>query len=148
MIIDKLENADRYAAIHPRFRKAFRFLRDGRINALPPGKFYLDGEYLFVTITHQPGKTRDEAGLEAHRKYIDIHCPLEGTEIIGWKPAGDCQTPRGAFDAGRDVTSYADAPVSWETIERGSFAVYFPEDAHAPLVSDGIVHKAVVKIAI
>ena len=148
MIIDKLENADRYIAIHPRFRKAFRFLQDCRIHALPPGKIDLDGGYLFATISCQPGRKREQAALEAHRKYIDIHYSLEGKEIIGWKPAGDCQSPQGTFDTDCDVVSYADDPVSCETIDKGSFAVYFPEDAHAPLVSEGIVHKAVVKIAI
>ncbi len=148
MIIDKLENADRYCAIHPRFKKAFRFLQDCRINALPAGRVDLDGGFLYATITLQSGKRREETALEAHRRYIDIHCSLEGSELIGWKPAGDCQSPQSPFDADRDVVSFADDPVSWNTIGKGSFAIYFPEDAHAPLVADGMVHKAVVKIAI
>jgi beta-galactosidase beta subunit len=30
----------------------------------------------------------------------------------------------------------------------GSYCIFFPEDAHAPLVSDGMVRKVVVKIAV
>jgi beta-galactosidase beta subunit len=33
-------------------------------------------------------------------------------------------------------------------LQPGSFAIFFPEDAHAPLSSTGRVHKIVVKVAV
>jgi beta-galactosidase beta subunit len=34
----------------------------------------------------------------------------------------------------------------WFTIHSGTFAVFFPGDAHAPMVSNGMVQKVVVKV--
>jgi len=30
----------------------------------------------------------------------------------------------------------------------GSFAIFFPEDVHAPLGTDGFIHKVVIKVAV
>jgi len=38
--------------------------------------------------------------------------------------------------------------VCWCPVPAGSFAVFFPEDAHAPMVSDGEVHKVILKVAV
>jgi beta-galactosidase beta subunit len=34
------------------------------------------------------------------------------------------------------------------SVPRGSFAIFFPEDAHAPLAGRGALTKAIVKIAV
>jgi biofilm protein TabA len=34
------------------------------------------------------------------------------------------------------------------TIPQGSFGIFYPEDAHAPMGSDGPLHKVVVKVAV
>lgn len=43
---------------------------------------------------------------------------------------------------------FFDRPATWLAVSRGVFAVFYPEDAHAPLASLGPIHKAVVKIAV
>ena len=54
MIIDTLENTDRYECVHPRFKAAFHFLRNTNLAALPDGRFEIDGDRLFVlTQTYQ-----------------------------------------------------------------------------------------------
>jgi biofilm protein TabA len=30
----------------------------------------------------------------------------------------------------------------------GTFAIFFPEDAHAPMAGEGLIHKVVVKVAV
>ena len=39
-------------------------------------------------------------------------------------------------------------PDAWISTKNGSFAIFFPEDAHMPLISSGQIHKVVVKIAV
>jgi beta-galactosidase beta subunit len=46
------------------------------------------------------------------------------------------------------VGFFYDRPTTWLTLSAGQFAVFFPEDAHAPLAGQGGVHKAVVKVAV
>jgi YhcH/YjgK/YiaL family protein len=157
MILDKLNAADRYSSLHPAFARAFMFLREAKwedlLSTAPNAERHstrhpLDGERMYVSIDHLQGRGREGARLEAHRRYIDIQFTIEGHEEIGWKPLGDCAATAGAFDAARDVTFFSDRPDSWLSLPAGHFAIFFPEDAHAPLAGRGTLKKAIVKIAI
>ena len=148
MILDTLANADRYLALHPLFSRAFEFLRKTDLAALPPGRHVIDGESLFAIVEACPGRARAEAKLECHGRYIDIQLVLEGTDEMGWKPLGECRQPVSEFNVERDIRFFDDVPSSWVATPAGSYCIFFPDDAHAPLVSDGQVRKVVVKIAV
>jgi YhcH/YjgK/YiaL family protein len=66
---------------------------------------------------------------------------------MGWKPTAECVRPQAEYNADKDIRFFDDAPLSWVTAQAGTFCLFFPEDAHAPLVSDGAIHKVVLKIA-
>jgi YhcH/YjgK/YiaL family protein len=148
MILDTLPLAPRYAALHRSFAKAFRFLAETDLDALPTGRTDIDGDDMFVILDRQDGRGRDGARLEAHRRYIDIQYTVHGEEEIGWTPLAACTAPAGEFDAAKDIVFFEDAPRCWLSLPRGSFAIFFPEDAHAPLASRSAVTKAIVKIAV
>jgi biofilm protein TabA len=147
MILDALERAERYLALHPEFRQAFEFLMRQDLPLLASGRHSIAGDRLYVSIDRKAGKGRDGARLEAHRRYIDIQLTLAGAEEIGWLPLRACQRPAGAFDETRDVGFYDDDPEAWLVVPPGRFAIFFPDDAHAPLAGNGEIHKAIVKIA-
>jgi beta-galactosidase beta subunit len=46
------------------------------------------------------------------------------------------------------IEFYSSSPSVWLPVPAGSFAAFFPDDIHAPLGTDGQVHKVVVKIAV
>ena len=148
IIIDRLARAERYYDMHPAFEKAFTFLRRDDLAELVAKRYEIDGERLFCMISKGPGRTRNEAKLEAHRKYIDIQYVIAGTDEMGWKPTADCKSIDTAYDADKDIMFFNDPPDSWTQVPAGSFVIFFPQDAHAPLVSDGKIHKAVLKIAV
>lgn len=148
MILAKLTEADRYAALHPLFARAFEFLRNTDLMALAPGKHDVQGEQLFAIVEACAGRTRAEAKLECHRRYIDIQLVLEGVDEMGWKPLAECLDPATDYDAARDIRFFNDTPTSGIATPPGAFCLFFPEDAHAPLVSDGTIRKVVVKIAV
>lgn len=145
-MIDRLDQADRYAALHPAFARAFAFLRATDLGNVSPGRHEIDGDRIYVSIDHVDGRGREGARLEYHRAHIDIQVTIDGTEWIGWRPLASCQAPAGAFDPSRDVGFYADRPETWLSVPAGMFVIFFPEDAHAPLAGTGPVRKAVVKI--
>ncbi|RPH92172.1 MAG: DUF386 domain-containing protein, partial [Calditrichaeota bacterium] len=93
-------------------------------------------------------KERSAARLEAHRKYIDIQYIISGADEMGWKAVKECQNIDAAYDEGKDIEFYRDVPMLWKTVPAGSFAIFFPNDAHAPMVGQGEIHKAVVKVLI
>lgn len=148
MILDALTDADRYAKLHPLFAPAFAFLRDTDLLSLEPGMHTVQGEQIFAIVEACAGRTRAEAKLECHRRYIDIQLVLEGVDEMGWKPLGACVKPETEYDAGRDIRFFNDTPSSWIATPPGSFCLFFPDDAHAPLVSEGHIRKVVVKIAV
>ncbi len=147
-IFDKLEAAERYYDRHPAFAKAFAFLRSSSLANLAPGKHEIEGDRLFCLISKSPGRKRSEAKLEAHRKYIDIQYIIAGADQIGWKPTAACASPETAYDPAKDIIFFKDPPRKWAKVSAGSFAIFFPRDAHAPLVSEGEIHKAVMKVAV
>jgi YhcH/YjgK/YiaL family protein len=67
---------------------------------------------------------------------------------MGWKPQSLCNQPSGEYDQKSDVQFFADEPDAWLSTESGSFAIFFPGDAHMPLISSGQLHKVVVKVAV
>lgn len=148
MILAKLSEAERYTALHPLFARAIEYLRGTDLMALPPGKHTIEGDEMFVIVEACAGRTRAEARLECHRRYIDIQLVLEGVDEMGWKPVADCVDPATDYDEARDIRFFNDAPSSWIATPPGSFCIFFPEDAHAPLVSEGMIRKLVMKIAV
>ncbi|HNZ64881.1 MAG TPA: YhcH/YjgK/YiaL family protein [Smithella sp.] len=147
MILDILENARRYSILNKGFSKAIEFLLRPDLKKLPVGKYEIDGEHVYAMVSKDCGRKKEDALLETHEKYIDIQLVLEGTDAMGWKPKSLCKKPTGAYDAGEDIQYFADEPDSWVATKRGSFVIFFPEDAHMPLIASGQLHKVVVKIA-
>jgi len=156
MILDTLATADRYTSLHPAFARAFAYLRDANWAELLSAaegaarhstRHAIDGDRVYVSIDHVDGRGREAARLEAHRRYIDVQFTIDGHEEIGWKPLGDCAVTAIAYDDAKDVMVFSDRPDSWLSLPAGHFAIFFPDDAHAPLAGRGTLKKAIVKIA-
>lgn len=148
MILDDLQNADAYLSLYPGFAAGFAALRGTNLATLPVGRHTLDGDRLLLIIGEDPGKGREGARLEAHRRYIDLQYVISGQEEMGWRPISDCQSIAETYSEERDILFFADASLSWCEVAPGKFTVFFPQDAHAPLGGRGTIRKAVVKVAV
>lgn len=146
MILDTFDHSLIYEKLHPLFPLAFSYLRTSPLTSLPQGRHEIDGDSLYAVVADAQGTSRDTVMLESHVRYIDIHLPLEGTDMIGYKPTVSCKGK--GYDSEHDVELYHDRPETWCTVPPGSFAVFFPEDAHAPMVSTSRLHKIVVKVRV
>ena len=148
MILDVLENAHRYLALHKGFAKAFDFLLRPDLKELPVGKYEIDGDRVYAMVSKDAGRRKEDALLETHEKYIDIQLVLTGTDDMGWKSKSLCKQPTGGYDQKTDEQLFADKPDDWISTVSGAFVIFFPEDAHMPLISSGQLHKVVVKVAV
>jgi YhcH/YjgK/YiaL family protein len=148
MIFSNISQSDRYLTIHPLFSRAFDYIRSTDLFALAPGRYNILGEDLIAIVEHLPGRTREMAKLEAHRRYIDIQMVLDGVEEMGWKPLADCYNPVSEHSIERDIRFFHDAAASWISTPPDHFCIFFPEDAHAPLVSSGDIKKVIFKLAV
>jgi len=148
MIFSTLSQSDRYAALHPLFPRAFDYIRDTDLLALAPGRYPIVDKQLFIIVENVAGRTREAAKLECHRRYIDIQLVLEGTDEMGWKALADCVQPVSDYSAEKDIRFFHDAPAIWIATPPNTFCIFFPEDAHAPLVSGSNIRKVIFKIAV
>ncbi|MBN2452016.1 MAG: YhcH/YjgK/YiaL family protein [Lentisphaeria bacterium] len=147
MVLDTISQGARYVSLHPAFGKAFAFLRRQDLGSLAEGRHEIDGEALYALVMDVTGRGREQAVLEVHRRYIDIQVTVRGEEVIGWRPLAACEQSRG-FDAEKDVGFFSDACDVWVTVPAGCFAVFHPDDGHAPLAGAGPIRKVVVKVAV
>ena len=148
MIIDTLDNADKYISLHPRFAKAFEFIKSQNLETIGPGKFEIDGKDLHAAVSLKDGVTRNTAKAEAHNNYIDIQVCPTGKEELGWKPRSKSVSPKEDYNAEKDVTFFNDQMDTYFELNAGQFAIFYPEDVHAPMIGEGPVKKLVVKVKI
>lgn len=148
MIVAPLSEASLYTASSPGLERGFEFLRRSDLAELKDGRHEVDGDQVFAIIARELGRGKAESPLEYHRRYLDIQYVVSGTEIIGWQAASRCRHLAAEFDAERDLGFFRDRPATWCVLQPGDFAIFFPNDAHAPLAGTGPIHKVVVKVAI
>jgi biofilm protein TabA len=149
MIIDVLENAGKYTSVHPLLAKAFEYIKSQDLKAIELGKYEF-AEGLKAIVSDKQGMTIVEsiAKFECHNKFIDIQLCISGKEHMGWKPRTECKTEKGTYNEEKDVLFYEDAPDTYFQLQDGQFAIFFPEDVHAPMISEGKVKKMVIKVKI
>jgi YhcH/YjgK/YiaL family protein len=149
MIIDSLQNASKYFSVHPLFAVAFEFIEQTDLKNAPDGKSEF-AEGLKAIFSNAPGKTKEAsvAKFECHNLNIDIQLCINGVETYGWKPRQSCTLPNGDYNEEKDVQFYNDAPDTFFQLTNGQFAIFFPEDVHAPMIGDGAIKKLVIKVKI
>lgn len=148
MILDSLNNTEKVERLHPLLKKAFDYIKATDFSKLEDGKYELEGSRLFISVVTLTGKDKKEAAVETHKKYIDIQLPLLGVEKIGWKPSCELQEVSIPYDEEKDIAFYVDRPTAYTKIYPGQFAVYFPEDGHAPGIGEGSIRKMIVKVQV
>ena len=67
---------------------------------------------------------------------------------MGWKPRKSCSSPKGEYNPEKDVLFYNDAPDMFFELTDNQFAIFFPEDVHAPMIGDEVIKKLIVKVKI
>ena len=132
MIVTNLNNTERIESLHPLFKKLFDYVKTHDILNTPCGRIDIDGDNLYINNVNPECIPAEKQVLEVHRDYIDVQILLQGKETIGWK-AGDCAL-------------YSDIPTTWIHLVPGQLAIFFPEDAHAPVIGEGKIRKMIAKV--
>lgn len=149
MIVDSLKNSGKYNCLHPLFAKAFDFISNKDLLNIENGTFQIE-EGLKLIVSNGHGKTK-EASLEkfeCHDKNIDIQICVNGKETIGWKPREKCEIPNGDYNSEKDVRFFNDEPDMYFQLTNNQFAIFYPEDVHAPMIGNGEIKKLVFKVKI
>jgi YhcH/YjgK/YiaL family protein len=54
--------------------------------------------------------------------------------------------PQSDFNQEKDIQFFDDKPQTYYTLTPGQFTILLPEDSHAPLVGEGPIRKAIIKV--
>lgn len=148
MEIGNLRNTERAELLHPALKKLFDFIKSTDFNKLPKGKIIVDDDNLFVMNLEIPGASEQSQPLEMHRTYIDVHILLDGDEKIGWKPLDEITHYTQEYSEDGDCALSDDTPRFYVKLHPGEYCIVFPEDPHAPAISEGIIRKLIGKVKI
>ena len=147
-IVAKIADCARYEALNPHFGMAFAFLRRADLADLKTGRYEIDGDNCWATISNVSLTPLAGAKVEAHRQYIDIQAPITGSETIGLFTM-DAAHRALPFDAAHDCVLF-NAEAKPVTLNPGEFAIFFPPNgAHAPGHSSNgerTIRKVVIKV--
>lgn len=148
MVLDFLENLKSYEALNPHFAKVVEFVEKTDLASLPLGRNEICGDLVYVNVMEASPKSKEEAFIEVHRRYIDIQVPLSGDELMGYTPL--CELPDAEYNSDNDAALY---PVGvpardYFNVRKGEFVIFFPQDGHAPAITTEPLKKLVFKIAV
>ena len=146
MVVDTLENLEKYTSLNPLFVQAIDFIRSHDLHTMEMGKTELQGKNLVVNIALTTPKTKEQAKLETHNKFIDIQIPLSATESMGYTPAKYCIPADVPYNEDDDITFFEGAAEAYIPVKPGMFTIFFPEDGHAPGISSEGVKKVIIKV--
>jgi YhcH/YjgK/YiaL family protein len=128
MIFDRLDNFPLYLPLHPHFADVWAFLKESDPDALPPGRHDVNDRGAFALVSEYATRPLAESFIECHRNYIDIQLLTRGAE------GGSRRTPAAApYDAEKDFLKL-EGSTDRLTLKPGSFAVFFPDDGHMPML--------------
>ncbi len=150
--VNSMEFAKQYYANKAGWDKAFEFLQRPDLATLPPGKYPLDGDNVYATVSDDPLKELSQSNWEDHHNYIDLHYVIDGKEKIGatlfTNVKDNVVTP---FDETKDIGYYKYDSGNYYTATPNNFFLFFPAEAHRPhlkLDSYDKAKKVVIKIKV
>ena len=146
MIIDSIDNLGKYVAMNPLFADVVDFLKSHDLQTLEAGKYPIKDKDLFLNLQMAKGRSQEAAVLETHIEMIDIQIPISGEETFGYTPLQDL--PSFVYNAEKDITKYGETKAqTYVTLKPGQIAIFFPQDGHAPCITDAPeIKKAIFKI--
>lgn len=146
MIIDTLDNLEKYISLNPLFKEVVDFLKTNCWHAIEDGKHFIKDTEVFVNVQTLKGKSKEDAAMEYHRKMVDIQVPINTEETYGYMPLKDL--PEMDYNEDSDMAKLSGiASQMFVTVKPGQFVIFMPQDGHAPGISDQPeLRKAIFKV--
>lgn len=147
MIIDVLNNSEKYISLHKDFKLVFDYLKNNDLKEMACGSYKLRGDDVFFNLQEYETKTVQK--LEAHKKYIDIQVVISGSEDMGYTDISNTEVSE-EYNEEKDVM-FLKGEVKTLRAENKNFLIFYPNDAHMPALAVNepqTVKKAIFKIKV
>jgi YhcH/YjgK/YiaL family protein len=150
MIYDQIKHLSTYKGISENIDAAIDYVLNNDIRHLQEGKYSIVGEVVRMEIQFYDTKDPRERSFEAHRRHIDIHFLLSGTELC-YTRSLEGMEEKEPFLVEEDYGFYKDEEGICLPLSVGMFALFFPWDAHKACCDlngkKSRNHKIVLKIS-
>ena len=149
MIFGNINNLEEFPFLEEQVKECFEYAKEHNLASFEKGSHEIDGERLFVNIVEYTTTAAKERFWEAHRKYLDVHVKLHGTEQIDLN-----------FIQNMDVKEFVEKddflPMDGEknssvVLRDGDFLICYPSDGHRTAVAveePEKIKKAIFKVRI
>ena len=150
MVFGNIDNLKEYSFLEDKVKKCFEYAKEHDLLQYEKGSHEIDGDELFVNIVSYTTTTPEERFWEAHKKYLDVHLMLEGTEQIDLNFIQNMQLKE--FVEKDDFLPMDGNKNSSVVLTDGDFLICYPNDGHRTAVQAGdkpeTIKKAIFKVRI
>lgn len=149
MLVGNFDNIGWLEKLNPRMAEIVRFVDTVRKGEFEAGKKEYPEMGIRINSDEVTLGDQSEKKFEAHKRFIDIHVPIDNDEIIGWEDINDmCSPIEPGYIESKDVVKFIMDTDNLTTLKPGQFAICYPEDAHKPNIGSGSHRKLCVKIPV
>ncbi len=124
-------------------------METNNLKALAPGKYPINGDQVFASITEIVDKPFEETKWEFHQKYIDLQYVISGKEKMG-EASFENEKVTMPYNLAKDVATYHINKGKYYVADSNTFYLFFPNTTHRPniMVNQEKVKKLVIKIRV
>lgn len=147
MIFGNMQNMREYSFLETGLLECFAYAGTHNLAELKPGSYEIDGKRLFVNIVEYTTTIPENRIWEAHRKYLDLHLMLNGTEQIDLNFISNMEQKD--YVAADDFLPLEGEKNSSVILKSSDFLICYPNDGHRTAVAVGTpekVKKAIFKL--
>lgn len=148
MVLANIKDFNGYVSLNPYFKALAGYLESHDLLSAELGRIVIDGDNLFINNVKTEGVAAEKQVLEIHKRYIDVHILLQGSETIGIKATRKVASFSKEYDEAGDYMLSEEMADCYVEMHPGDIMICFPEDAHAPAIGSGPIRKAIAKVRI
>lgn len=123
------------------------YVKQNDLKQVKPGSYEIDGSRIFMNVVEYDTRDITECYWEAHRKYIDIHVIISGSEQININHIDNLQSTE-YVEKDDYLKLSGDASVQ-VILKENDYLICYPEDAHMTAIQPNEpshVVKAIFKV--
>lgn len=147
MVIGNLKDADSYKGLGASISRALDFLKKTDFSRTKASKIEIDGQNIYAMVQLYESRLPQNGVWETHKKYIDIHYIVDGSELIGYNDILNMEKTT-EYDDNGDYILYK-GKGDFFKLNSGYFAIFMPQDVHMPCIaqeSPEQIKKVVIKV--
>ncbi|WP_312815255.1 YhcH/YjgK/YiaL family protein [Sedimentibacter sp.] len=150
MIYGNLKNLGESNAYQEVVYRVLKYLKNKDFNNMEPGKYEIEGNDIYFSVTDTKTDTIENKKAESHAKYIDIQLSPNGGELMGFATdEGGNEIIENKLKE-KDVLKYSAVDnEKFVKMNPNDFFVFYPWDIHRPGCTDAEpcdIRKVIVKI--